>query len=740
MKLSLRGLALWLLAGGALAQDAPAPAQAAASAPQRIEITGGRHADEARRRATAAKTVIERDEIDAYGDSTIGEVLRRLPGVTTPGGPGRGGAPRLRGLGGGYTQLLIDGEPIPRGFSLESLTPEQVERIEILRAPTAETGARAIAGTINIVLREGYRKRLNDLRLGLGIEEGRSSPGVFWTHNDSAEALTYNLSGSLFERNNHDESRTRTTLEDDTGQVLEQSQELTESGRRRRGVNATARLQWRLGAQGDQLMLTPSLFHADNGNLDHSTRTQSGGTPSYDRSRTEGASDYTVARLNGQWRQQLTSAVRGELGATGSRWQSSSQSLREEAGAVPRSLQQLADTAENSLQLNGKLSRLWGGDEAVPGSEHSLVTGGELQLLRRSESATLRQDGLLVPGASGDNLQASSTRAALYAQDEWNPTAQWSTHAGLRWEGIATVGDAGELGDGTRPHNRNSVWTPLLHAVWKPDPKSRSQLRVSLTRSWREPSLGNLIARPRPDPTFPLDGPNDATHPDRIGNPDLRPELATGVDVAWEYYPLEGGVFSVSLFARRIRDLMRSVVRLEPDVPWSTAPRWVSRVENIGDATTQGVELEAKGRLDVWRPGAPRVEMRASLSLYDSAVDSVPGPDNRLEEQPGASANLGADWSLRGVPLKLGGNLNWVPGYATQIDARRRAQIGGKQVVDVYALWTFSPSAALRVQAGNLLALDSERVDSVRGAGLLETTSTLEPSAIGWQVRLELKL
>ena len=113
-----------LLAVGSLqAQTAPAapPAPAASAAagvtPQRVEITGGRSSDEeARRRSTAAKIVIGREEIDKFGDTTVGEVLRRLPGVTTPGAPGRGGPPRLRGLGSGYTQLLIDGQRIPPGF------------------------------------------------------------------------------------------------------------------------------------------------------------------------------------------------------------------------------------------------------------------------------------------------------------------------------------------------------------------------------------------------------------------------------------------------------------------------------------------------------------------------------------------------------------------------------------------------------------------------------------------------
>ena len=127
-------------AGVARPAAAAAPASAATGA-QLVEITGARDGDtEARRRSTAAKIIIGREEIDKFGDATVGEVLRRLPGVTTPGAPGRGGPPRLRGLGSGFTQLLIDGQRMPPGFSLESLTPEQVERIEILRAPPLKPG------------------------------------------------------------------------------------------------------------------------------------------------------------------------------------------------------------------------------------------------------------------------------------------------------------------------------------------------------------------------------------------------------------------------------------------------------------------------------------------------------------------------------------------------------------------------------------------------------------------------
>src|SRR4029079_19039138 len=157
-----------------------------------VQITGSRPDDvQERRSSTTAKIVIGRDEIDKFGDSTVGEVLKRLPGVTIQGRPGRGGAIRLRGLGSGYTTILLDGERVPPGFSIDSLSPEQVERIEVLRAPTAETGARAIAGTINIVTRGGYTKRVNDVRVGVALEDGRVSPGIWWTRNDTLGAFIY---------------------------------------------------------------------------------------------------------------------------------------------------------------------------------------------------------------------------------------------------------------------------------------------------------------------------------------------------------------------------------------------------------------------------------------------------------------------------------------------------------------------------------------------------------------------
>ena len=105
--------------------------------------------------------------------------------------------------------------------------------------------------------------------------------------------------------------------------------------------------------------------------------------------------------------------------------------------------------------------------------------------------------------------------------------------------------------------------------------------------------------------------------------------------------------------------------------------------------------------------------MRHNVALYRSRVDGIPGPDNRLDQQARLTANLGADYRLRSLPLTLGGNVNWVPGYRTQLAADRAVTVNDKRVVDAFALWTFSPAVGLRLLASNLDARDSETVNEI---------------------------
>ncbi|NBX96718.1 MAG: TonB-dependent receptor [Betaproteobacteria bacterium] len=722
--------------GGSASSTNRGPAAASpSSGTQRVDVTSGRPSDQQERRnATASKIVIGRQELEQFGDSNTLEILRRLPGITMPGAPGRGGPPRMRGLGAGYTQILMDGERVPPGFSLENVAPDQIERIEILRAPTAETGARAIGGTINIVMREGYRRRLNDLRLGLGYERGQWQPGASWTRNDTiGQRWIYNLTATAFKRDTDDRNVAQTTSTDlATGRTLLAQEESARALSRREGFNVNGRLQWR-GETGDSALIMP-MFIRSSGTTDRtSTLTQSVGSSPipYATSDSRGSGIFELARVGANLNLRMGN-TRTEWRVSANRNRFDNQNLRREFGLGSmnpvRVLDDDAAVTDRGASLNFKASRLLE-------NQHSLVGGFEVEQNRRDENRTTLQNGVPLLADFGENVSARSQRLAAYAQDEWSFSPQWSAYAGLRWEGIDTEGDSG-MGNS---RNRSSVWTPLAHTVWKFDPKGRDQIRVSLTRSYKSPTLQNLIARPSLNSRLPAPGPNSATQADRAGNPDLRPELATGIDVAIERYLSNGGILSANVFHRELKDYIRNVTALE-NVPWSTVPRWVSRPQNVGGAYTQGIELEAKFRLTDFIAAAPRIDVRSNLSVFNSKVDAVPGPNARLDEQPRGTLNLGGDYRVPGLPLNIGTSVNFTPGYETRVTDTQFREVGLKKVWDAYATVNLNPNTLLRLTASNFIVRDYVTgsvvvTDTTREAGRL-----VERTPVNLRVGLEFKL
>ena len=714
----------------AWSQTAPVPTAPVQDMGQ-IEIKSNRDNEtEARRQSTAAKIVIGREELDKQGDSTLGEVLKRLPGVTIQGAPGRGGAIRMRGLGGGYTQILMDGQRVPPGFSIESLTPDMVEKVEILRAPTAETGARAIAGTINIVLREGVRTNPDDLKVGSSFEHGHRSDSVNWTHNIKTEPLngTFTVSAMNAWRPEDNTAVTDTEV-DAVGQApawLSQRTKNTLSLGHREGMNANARLMWR-GEEGKTLILMPFMVYSEYSSLGHLDLTESksiNGVPQAlvsDSADTSNRSRFVLTRLNGQWNQRFSADSRFEfkfsLGQSEYNYRFS-QVASGNSGLL-NTLQESQSFKDLSQSWNGKLTH-------VLGNGHQLVSGMELEGVRRTEVANAE-----VADDVG-NMRARTQRWAAYTQDEWRINPNWSAHAGIRYESILTEGNNEE---GQRS-NKSGVLTPMLHAVWKPLPESRDQIRMSLTQSYKTPTLFDLVGK-----TALSRETNSPTRTDRISNPGLKPELAVGIDVAFERYLAGGGVLSANVFRRNISDLIRYVTTERYDTVWAPGERrFVSSPKNVGDAITQGLELEAKFALNqVWSEALP-MDVRSNLSFFNSKVLDVLGPNNRLDQQPKMTANLGADYRIRAIPLTVGGNMNINPDYTTRRSEQQWSYQGAKRVVDIYGVWKFNPATAMRLTISNLVPRDYLTGSTFIGNGISETSNTTTRNWQTVQMRLEMKI
>jgi outer membrane receptor for ferrienterochelin and colicins len=691
---------------------------------QNVTIKGGRQSDlDERRLSTASRMIFGREELERNGDSNLADVLKRLPGVTIGGRAGRGGDIRMRGMGSGYTQILINGERAPRGFSMDSLSPDQVERIEIMRGPVAEYSTQAIAGTINIVLREDYKQKDVELKLTGSLEQGRGAKNISLTYPDQYGALSYSLSGSVFQKTQRDQSATHIEELDSLDKIILLQDLHDETYRQTNGIQLAPRLNFRF-EDGDTMMLQPFIMNSRSDSRSVSTLTQiPRATAQYANAISISSSESNFARGFGNWQRKFTDNSKLNFKFGGGLARTDSASLRKQFsvnGELLNTISDVNNTRDSTLNFGGKYTLPLDGN-------HTLAVGLDGETGSRSQTRISLDNGRPQFAESGDNLNASTGRLAGFLQDEFDINPQWSAYAGLRWERIHTKS---VTAINTVDHS-SEVWSPLLHAVWRLPGGSKDQVRMGLTSSYRAPALNDLIALPSISPL------NSPTKPDRTGNPYLKPEKAKGIDFGFEHYLTRAGIMSANVFVRSIDDLIR---RQTEQVATSNGLRWVSSPINIGHAITHGVELEAKFQMQEFFPSGPVIDFRSNYSHFWSRVDDIQGPNNRLDQQPNQTANFGLDYRPFGVALTLGGSVTWTPSYFTQTSDAQTNFTGIKRQIDLYGLWKLSPGLQLRLSANNLQAFDAISASNVLAGGINHEQISIAKTYTTWSLKLEMKL
>ncbi len=677
--------------------------------PATVEVKA--NADTLRRNDTASRSIVTHDELVKYGDRSVLDAMKRLPGVTVS-----DGAVRMRGLGSGYTQVLVDGERPPAGFSLESLAPESIERIEVIRAATAEFSTQSIAGTINIVLRKTTGKNSAELKLGAGGGGGRS-PALTVGHSGKDGAFSHTVGATLSRSERRFWSREREGSTTPDGAQAELRDTDTAYAQFTNALNLNARLAWALG-QGDSLswqtFLNTSRSH---GSEDNRSVTLAGPAYPYPFLPSGYEGELTGLGSNLALVRRLESGTRLEtkLSLNGARSERSLWRQGFDEGVPTLDSRDTSRIRERGLASTGKL--------LVPlAGQHAFAVGwdaGRSRMKKRDVRAERAFVGS-VPVEFDNGFASTLDRVALYAQDEWDVAPGWSLYLGARWEGVRTH----TTGDGFAP-SRGSyrVFSPLAQALWKIPGTKGDQVRLALTRTYRAPSVSRLL------PTYFYTTFNTEVTPDFVGNPALRPELATGIDAAWEHYFSKGGLVSISASSRAIRDFIRNTVGFD-------GARWVSSPINQGDAQVRTLALEAKLPLKILGRDRP-LELRANLNRNWSQVDTVPGPDNRLDRQPRWSANFGADYS--GAQLSGGASFSYVSGGRTRLSSYQAAFGSATRDLELYALYKFCPLRSLRFTALNLLAPERSSASYYADARGLRARSITGPTYTSWRLQFEQK-
>lgn len=689
--------------------------------PETIEVRAAGQYD-ARQDDTATKIIVNSAEIMKNGDTQILDVLKRLPGVTVT-----GNVVRMRGLGAGYTQILVDGERPPPGFTLENLAPDLIERIEIVRAATAEFSTQAIAGTINIVLKKKISFAQRDLRLTYSQGSFLRSRNASFTLSDKSGKLGYTVSSALYRTHFEGLADAAELTRDAGGVILADRQSMDFYSGDTNGFNVLSRLMWtRNDAESLNLRIVTRGYRGSSGSLSDHSRMNGIQLPVSPRQIGSELDNLTVGGAELNWIRKFDSGPKLD---TKLRIDRSFLELHNHllgfnsGGQMNLDRTTRNEVVDTSATWTGKLSYSFA-------ERHEFVAGWDVGLDRRREDNDRRD--VPVPGVLpavtafdvDERFDSTVTKAAVFAQDEWSVSDALSMYVGLRWEGIRTRSRGDAVLDSV---STSSVWSPLFQTLYKIPGRPGEQVRLALTRTYKAPSTFSLA--PRRVPVVD----NRPMAPDSTGNPDLKPELATGIDAAYEKFFGQNASWSVAASIRRITGYHRTALLFRDG-------RWLSMPINDGDAQTRSVEFDTKLPLQtVWKAGPP-LDLRFNLSRNWSKVEAIPGPNNRLDAQVPLSGTFGADYRMQGGKIVAGGSLSYRRGGLVRTSETQTLLQSSKKDLDLYGLYKFDSRNQFRLTLSNVLK-PRQRSDRIYADSSITTfLGTEQPSRMFIRANLEMKL
>lgn len=142
-----------------------------------VVVTASRIAETADE-TLAPVSVVTRDEIERLQIRSVPEALKRIPGLTLTnnGGQGKATSVFLRGTESDHVLVLINGVKVGSAtlgtFNFESLSIEEVERIEVVRGPRSHLyGSEALGGIIQIFTRRPSETTRAHASIGYGTDE-----------------------------------------------------------------------------------------------------------------------------------------------------------------------------------------------------------------------------------------------------------------------------------------------------------------------------------------------------------------------------------------------------------------------------------------------------------------------------------------------------------------------------------------------------------------------------------------
>jgi iron complex outermembrane receptor protein len=209
------------------------------------------------------------------------------------------------------------------------------------------------------------------------------------------------------------------------------------------------------------------------------------------------------------------------------------------------------------------------------------------------------------------------------AQDEWSFVRDWELTAGVRWDHYTDFGD---------------TVNPRLALVWLTDYNLTTKLLYG--RAFRAPSFAEQFA---------------INNPVLLGNPKLKPETISTLELLFDYQATADLATKLSLFRYRMKDILRYV----PD----PAPATTITAQNTGGQNGYGFEWEWDWRLN------RELKLRGNYAFQRSTDDAT---KHDAGNAPHHHLYLRSDWKFR-LGWNLDTQLNWVADRERVVDDARPA-------------------------------------------------------------------
>ena len=716
--------ALLLPAGGAFAaQTAATDASAAAAGePKELDavVVQGEIAYRNRTDDTAPVLSYDLEYFQRFEPNTVGDMVKRLPGAAFVGSDiMEYDGVQLRGLGGGYTQVLINGKKVPgagddRSFWIDRIPAEMVDRIEILRSNSANRSGDAIAGAINIILRDAYVFDGSYLRVGVNRwDDGEVNPTFGAV--TSGDFLGGRILAGI---NVQDRYRAKTKRSDRFSDPT--MEEL---------------VSWE-----DQTEVKDGRDYS--GNVSYTADVGETGRFSIDGFYVKTDRDVTEVSFEEEYDdgEVITANVPGLATVDQKNWGLGADYRFDMAGGTTElSVEQarFEDDSVESEEAHAYVDGEWDESEAesLAIDAKDTETSFEIAHRRNLGDATEMEFGVdyrrkkrdiahtfyeWAAEEEGDPVayEVDGTVESVIEEKRLDPYLMFSGtrgvlswEAGLRFEttksDIRYVEDGEVEGSASRDYNE---LLPSLHLKW--DLTDVDRLSLSLARSIKRPNFNELV------PAL-LDG--EFGDNDYIGNPELDAETANGLDFGYERRLGKRGVVGVNFFYRDVKDLIELVNTGEPseeaiavweelveDGEYATieeamaaepAESWVFSSGNVGDGKVYGVEFDLSTPLGAF--GMENTGVFMNYAWVKSKVDDFLG-ERRFNDQAKSTFNIGFIQDLPTVDASFGMS------YRKQGDAYTRllaeeVTIRYGEDLEAFVEKRFGDSFSVRLSANNLL-------------------------------------